>query len=267
MSIFEFNLKPLPEVLPWGHEGKKYLHWFGLTYGIYYLNIKGNKLYKNSEEYLNYLKKTYPESNINSPYIDYQIIRLYEDFLEILPNVLQEIPVKLITLIKSPDSEKEFLNKYAVKKVDKNDWEIYYNATRWWGCRCLASWHLQHGPNIQFWVENGIVHIHWDNSDLIENGIQIWESLKGEEEYTKDDFLNEVNKFHNRLMDEMENRIIEIEKNNPIPHIYVDVKQIKNEQKERRKSLQTALQTEPEIKDWNEVFDAITTTDQKKSPR
>ncbi|MBN2520295.1 MAG: hypothetical protein JXB17_07320 [Bacteroidales bacterium] len=267
MSLFEFKLKPLPEVLPWEHEGKKYLHWFGLTDGIYYLNIKGNELYKNSKEYLNYLKKNYPESNIDTPYIDYQIVRLYEDFLEILPNVLHEIPDNLITLIKFPDSEKDFLNKYDFKEDEEADWDTYYNATRWWGCRSLSSMHLQHSPIVQFWVENEMVHIRWNNSDQIENGIQIWESLKGEEEYSKDEFLNEVNNFHNRLMDEMEDRINEIEKDNPIPNIDIDLKQLKNEQIERRESLQIALKTEPDIKDWNEVIDAIATITKKKSPR
>lgn len=263
MSLFEFNLKPLSEVLPWEQEGKKYLHWFGLTDGIYYLNIKGKEIYKNSKVYLDYLKNSYPEANIDSPYIDYQVTRLYEDFLEILPNVLQKIPDNLIALIRSPESEKEFLNKYDIKKGEEAGWDTYYNANRWWGCRSLTSIHLQHGPIVQFWVDNEVVHIRWDNSDQVENGIQIWESLKGEEQYNKDEFLTEVNKFHNRLMDEMEDRIIEIEKNNPIPDIEIDLNQLKSEQIERRESLQIALKREPDIKDWNEVFNAIATIVQK----
>lgn len=185
MPLFEFKLKPLAEVLLWDDNGKKYLSWFGLTDGIYHMSVKGHELFKYTKEYIDFLKITYPEADIESPYIDYQVIRLYEDFMDILPDVLQNIPLELVEYIKSLEAEKTFLNEFELKDYKNDDWEIYYDATRWWNCRSLTSGHLQNGRRIQFWSDNDIVHIRWDNSDLIENGIQMWESLTGEVQYDK----------------------------------------------------------------------------------
>lgn len=267
MALFEFKLKPLTEVLPWEHNGKQYLHWYGLTDGIYYLNLKGNKLFESSREYMDYLNKVSPGTAVKTPYIDYQVIRLYEDLLEILPNILQNIPGALVDLIGSFNSEEDFLKGSEYRDDNKNMWDIYHYATLWWECRCLTSMHLQYGPNIHFWLFDEAVHIRWNNSAHCENGIQIWNSLKGEVKYSKTDFVEEVKSFHNRLMNEMEKRIIEIEYNNPIVHVHLDLPQLKNEQKERRKSLQTAMKSDPDIKDWNKVIKAIRLLkNQKKVP-
>lgn len=84
----------------------------------------------------------------------------------------------------------------------------------------------------------------------------------------KKNILEEVVLFHDRLMNEMENRIIEIENNNPLPNVYIDLQQLKNEQVERKKSLQIALNTKPEITNWNDVHNAIALiNNKKKGPR
>ena len=69
-------------------------------------------------------------------------------------------------MINTSESEKSFWMKYGINENDEEcDWDICSNATHWWGCRCLTSMHLQHGPNVQFWIKNEVVHIRWDNTD------------------------------------------------------------------------------------------------------
>lgn len=51
MSLFEFKLKKLPDVLPWGEEPDFYLHWFGLTDGIYYMNVGNEQLFRAVSRY------------------------------------------------------------------------------------------------------------------------------------------------------------------------------------------------------------------------
>jgi len=93
MALIEFNLKPLQDVMPWGDEPNQYLHWFALTDSFYYMELGDVQLFCYSDEILEFWSKEYPGCNSkNEPYMDYQVVRLYEDVLEILPDVIQPIP-------------------------------------------------------------------------------------------------------------------------------------------------------------------------------
>ena len=79
--------------MPWGDEPNQYLHWFALTDSFYYMELGDVQLFCYSDEILEFWSKEYPGCNSkNEPYMDYQVVRLYEDVLEILPDVIQPIP-------------------------------------------------------------------------------------------------------------------------------------------------------------------------------
>lgn len=260
MALFEFKLKPLQEVVPWGEKPDLNLHWFGLTDGIYYMNVGGEQLFRSSIEILNHWKKKHPDLDVNQPHVDYQVVRLYEDLLERLTDILQPIPTELQTYVISHQSQDDWekeLWKIYNSTEDEGIESLYYLATEWWNrCRGLSTMHLNHGQNIWLWRTGDTVHIRWINESIEINGIQPWTAVKGDFKLNVDEFQKEVQIFHNRLIEEMGQRIEELKTKNPIPHINIDIPSLEKEHEERKYSLEKALNSEPCVYDWSEVVEA-----------
>jgi hypothetical protein len=96
-------------------------------------------------------KKAYPELDINCPYVDYQVVRLYEDLLDILADVMQAIPTELQQYVesqKSPESWEKKLWDVINSADDEETGELYSLATQWWNSRSLSAMHLSYGQNM-----------------------------------------------------------------------------------------------------------------------
>ena len=257
MALFEFILHPLQKVMPWGEAPNLMLHWFGLTDGIYYMNVGEDQLFRAPKEILEQWRKEYPNA-YNFEYVDYPVIRLYEDLLEILTNILQPIPTKLHHCVAFQPYYEYWEEKlWDVFHSTENEEieELYYLAREWWNCRTLSTLHLKHGQDIWLWRWEETVYIRW-HSKLV-NGIQPWTTMQGNYQLPVDKFKKEVESFHNRLMDEMTQRIEQIKINNPIPHIKIDVPSLEKEHEDRKKSLGIALSKVPDVQDWNKVMEAL----------
>jgi len=260
MALFEFKLKPLQEVMPWGEEPELNLHWFGLTDGIYYMNVGEEQLFRSSKEILLHWKKEYPDLDINLAYVDYQVVRLYEDLLEILADVMQAIPAELQHFVKSKQSyecwEKELWDIFNSTEDEEIE-DLYYLATEWWNrCRSLSTMHLNNGPNIWLWRAESTIYIRWNNESMKIDGIQPWTAVRGEFVLSLEEFEEEVRDFHHRLMAEMVQRIEQLKSNNPIPHVKIDLASLEKEHDERKISLEHALNNTPCVNNWDEVIEA-----------
>jgi hypothetical protein len=72
-----FSLTPLELVQPWGNPDRQSLHWFGLTHGQYWIEVGTAVLFEYS---------TAVQERFGTPrYCDYQVSRLHEDLLEMVP--------------------------------------------------------------------------------------------------------------------------------------------------------------------------------------
>lgn len=78
MGIFNFELRPVHAITPWGGESPT-LSWFGLSDGWYWLELGGQEIFR--------ARAVEPGE---PPYADYQVVRLWEDVLELFPAVLEE---------------------------------------------------------------------------------------------------------------------------------------------------------------------------------
>lgn len=238
MSLFEFKLKDLKDVDPWGTPENLSLHWFGLTDGFFFMNVGSEKLFCLSKEILKQ-NASFKEISGNDFFIDYQVVRPYEDVLEILPNILQEIPDDIFSrIIKHED-------QYIFENMD------------WLRCRILSTSHLIYSPKISFLNHNGKILIRWNNKNHIEDGIPVWSAVFGEIEMPLNEFISEVQRFHDDLMMQMEKRIQVLLTDNPIPHVEIDLNGLRREHMQRRKSQEIALSSQPKIKDWDKVRELI----------
>lgn len=87
--LFNFTLVPLEEVTPWENsDGGKCLSWFALTDGQYWIQAGDAALFE-------FRAPLHAQPDLPR-YCDYQVARLHEDLLEILPAVFEPVPADLI---------------------------------------------------------------------------------------------------------------------------------------------------------------------------
>ena len=98
---FGFRSRPVMEISPWGPDRR--LHWFGLTDGWYWIEIDGLELLRYTPQAVQGWIGGEPAASI--PYVDYYVVRLWEDMLSLLPAVLEPVPDDLAELTSSDPDE------------------------------------------------------------------------------------------------------------------------------------------------------------------
>jgi hypothetical protein len=95
--LFNFELRPINEIAPWRPvsapdartpEYLRYPHigWFQLTDGWYWIETGQGELFCYSQAHLEIWKEKYPGHPwTESRYVDYHVVRLWEDLLDMLP--------------------------------------------------------------------------------------------------------------------------------------------------------------------------------------
>jgi hypothetical protein len=259
MALFNFALKAIADIQPWGGDS---LHWFGLTDGLYHINVGDAQLFRYSTESLARFKKDNPELTDEPPvYVDYQVVRLYEDLLENLANVLQPVPTELHSIIADKNSAQAWQlywqNRAGVDDETEQAEELRETASFWWLTdRHLSSSHLIYSPEINLWRYEDNIFIRWNNQHNQLDGVAVWSTQSGEYVMSVAEFMAEVTMFHNHFMATMKSRVELIATNNLIPNVKIDIAGLLSEQQARENSLANALKYAPTVKDWAAVIEA-----------
>ncbi len=262
--LFQFQLRPLNEVVPWGEEGASYLHWFGLTDGWYWLKCGDQELYRYGDELLAaYSIKGMGERK--HPYADYHVVRLWEDILEMLPEILSPIPKQVLELMQPGPDALQWQSAIAdlvfvgEREVPASEEDQYFLAVTWLGQRELRANHLQSAPRIWLWTDGITMFIRWDNREQTLEGQPAWASREGTFTLPLEEFVEEVRSFDRRLIQGMQERIQAIAQPWDRPEIKVDVEALLREQEERAKWLSIAFERartkEPEA--WDKIVEAV----------
>lgn len=194
--IFNFILRPLEDIEPWGDPPDYSLSWFGLTDGHYWLRLGGHNLYEYSPEVCRHWRM----GDRGLPFVDYQVARLHEDLLKALPYVLDPVPADIAACA---DRLEDALEAGKINNSDEDYW-----AVRWLGCRALCGAHLPAGIEVCFVRTGDSIRVLWNASNLYIDGIPAWTAGRGDFSLTVDDFLWEVHDFHDRLMSQMATRVL-----------------------------------------------------------
>lgn len=257
--LFDFYLCPLEEVKPWGKPQNLSLSWFGFTEGFYRLQVGSEFLLNYSDELVNHWAKQFP--NIyGGPYVDYYVVRLWEDILDMLPNVLEPLPSELFNFFEKDKNAWFHWKSNALNWVDNQPdedkaLETFEFAVLWQDVRCLDAAYLQNSPRIWIWSTEESVIISWDNTDIALEGIQVWSATQGHYCIKRDEFLNEVLAFHNKLMSEMAKRVDSVCDRWCKTEIHVDTQHLRYEQQDRKMWLDHALKKSPSTH-WEEMLAA-----------
>jgi hypothetical protein len=230
MPLFDFELLPLSEVPYWDVDDPTkpthyQLNWYQVTVGKYAMNVGSDRLFQFSSDFLDFDPE---RGNIGSPLADcaeYFIVQVLSDVLETLPDALAEIPPWAFDLVSTIEKQRVWSRwLLASCKEDYNDPEhSYCRANDWLGWRMMPVSYLNAPPSIWFFRHQNHVHIRWDNTEAVEDGIARWAAQSGEHILLVEDFLSEVESFHARLISAMEQRITLIRDHNPLPRAPIHI--------------------------------------------
>jgi hypothetical protein len=262
--LFQFQLRPIEKVTPWGREGAYSLSWFGLTDGWYWLKCGEEELFRYSESVLSSCQNEERQPS-DPPYVDYQVVRLWEDVLSMFPEVLAPVPVELLRKVepglevsqwRAKIAELFFSEEHEASRQTEDQFDL---AVTWLQARKLHVLHLKEGPRVWFWTDGMTMSIRWDNSGLCLDGHSMWTSTKGTFTMPLEAFVEEVRSFDNRLIKEMADRVRDIEHSWDRPEIQIDLQALCHEHQQRAAefslALDRAINREPTP--WNEIAQAI----------
>lgn len=250
--LFEFRLRDVAEIVPWGPPERPTLSWFGLTDGWFWMNVGDGELFRTRER---------PgERPSGFAYVDYQVVRLWEDVLELLPRAMAPVPSDIATRLESLEDWLAWFAGFrdrlaeTASEVDADPYEL---AAKWATDRWLDTGYLVRGPRIFFWRTDDTMHVAWENRHRIDDdGSPTWSSAKGHVSMTIEDFVQEARDFNSRLMAAMAERIASVRTSWPHPGVMIDLVQLDDEQEQRSTWLTRALQA-PAEEDWEAVREAL----------
>lgn len=264
--IFDFTFDAIEDVRPWGNPKNLSISWFALTQGNYRLKVGNEYLLNYTDEFVNYLSEKYPEyTHCQTTFVDYYVVRLWEDILEILPAILESVPQQLQHFLNSGYENYQSLDKStsdwwksdSPKQISENkSWEIFHLATGWINNRWLDSAYLSPSTRIWIWSDENDVIISWDNRQIKVEGISIWSASQENYRINKREFINEIQNFDGQLFAEMNKRVEDVCRNWKNAEIKINFEQLRSEQKNRATWLESKLKDFCKT-DWNEVVSAI----------
>jgi len=261
-KLFNFELTPLASVHPWGEPGQHQLHWFGLTDGEYWIQAGPATLLEYSE-----LARTHGAPR----YCSYQVARLYEDLMDMIPSVIEPVPASLAPYLSGNHSttwEATFRTWYEKAQgglEEQHFWDIADAASTWIGKRTLDTGYLSPSAKIRLWCDGQFVHLAWDNTFKTFQGTPAWSAARGSFRLTLEDFISEVSSFHTRLMEQMSQRVTQVLAR-ALPHkVHVDLAGLQREHQYRSHD-DIRHRAVPTQTDWSLVRAALTKIERDSSP-
>jgi hypothetical protein len=253
--LFQFELRPLEQIQPWGEPEDPNLHWFGLTDGLYWIQAGGHRLFEYSD--IAQARSGVP------PFCDYQVVRLYEDVIDLAPHALEPVPEELQRYIALDESKpwnyywSKWCESVDTSGASEDSMNILVEAGPWMGRRTLDSAYLAPSTNIVLWSNQDAVHIQWDNRDKLLQNCQAWSAQVGSWRLPRVKFMDEVRSFHERLMGQMEKRVSQVAAGALAKTVRVDLEGLRREQHTRSQSIERNLGQPAPPTDWPSVLAAV----------
>ncbi len=245
MIRFRFELRPVDEVTPWGDPPS--LHWFGLTDGWYWIESGGHEL----------LRRTRVDDP--RPYVDYQVVRLWEDVSVLTPEVLVPVPADLIPFIASDPGRWvcDWLD-FAGGEDEEGDPDApdhpVITAALWHGKQCLDFSYLRNAPHLRFWRtvrgDRDEITVDWRHKDDGEVGFTTGATVRFN--VPTAEYLEAVHTLDRELMAAMRQRIEELEARGGLPGVDLDVAGLRREHEDRGRWFARNLDRSPKT-DWDAV--------------
>jgi hypothetical protein len=228
-------------------EGRRFLHWFGLTYGHFWISTPLGDVLRYSDEAVR-------RWNLQSPYVDYQVAQLFRDLQEKIPFFLEPVPSDIAALVSDPNW---YARSEAWGKVDEeiaDDWEwrrdVWDLALEWWHERIFDTGYLTAGPFFQMWRVEDDVFIRWCSAKETES---VWSLPEGQIKVNVADFISSCYSFLDGFITAMGRRVERIERDGwRRVECRLDVAKVAQEQR-NVEALVNGLKDQHPMTDWELV--------------
>ncbi|WP_433566573.1 DUF5984 family protein [Nocardia sp. CA-151230] len=245
MMRVRFELAPLEKVVPWGEHRR--LHWFGLTQGWYCLEVGGAELLRYAERTTNSICDG---SAAVTSWVDYYVVRLWEDLLAVLPWALEPVP----------DDLAKFFAAGAQEWVGTGDPDLLEDpaieaASEAYSLRWIDTSYLRFGPAFRWWrtlCPEDTVAVAWRFTPDPDGEITFSSPLSGLRTVSTEEFIAAVTDFDHRLLQAMQERVDHLAVAGTVPGIELDIPALIREQAQRRTWLPRALARQDDT-DWAAV--------------
>jgi hypothetical protein len=144
-----FKLRDIDKITPWGEPGKRQLHWFALTDGVYCIDTPAGRLFEHTGAVA---------PDLGEPWCDYYVVRLFEDLCEIWPDVREPIPIDIA------DRYFDWDAREGDRFRDTDDMDLYnmwYEASSWWHARERVFNYLNAAPRCHIWRIGSELRLDW----------------------------------------------------------------------------------------------------------
>lgn len=249
MLRFRFVLRPVRDVRPWGEDVPR-LGWFILTDGWYWIELGGHELLRYAE------RSPGPRSSSTAgraeprkpagldDYVDYHVVRLWEDLVELMPRVLEPVPPDLLDFVAG-----------AIPDAARPEAPEAEAARYWHAGHALDMGHLRAAPDIRFRrTLSGAADtmtVTWahaaDPDD--DDPIAFTAPPTGRVTLPTESFIAAVTTFDRELFAAMEQRVAGFEASGPPAGVDVDLRALRREQLDRATWLGRAM-SRPADTDW-----------------
>ena len=198
---FCFNLIPVEEILPWGDGEDRRLHWFGLTDGNYWISTPLGEVLRYTDEQIR-------EWGDQSPHVNYQIARIFEDLQSVVPSALEPVPAEIAALVDDSgwlDSVERRLESLEEADQLGELQEMFWDATDWYGQRSVDTAYLVDGPHFYIWRVADEVQFRWRTHG--ESAFRRWSLPQGQFSVTAEQFKSAAYSFFDEVLTETRKRV------------------------------------------------------------
>lgn len=240
MPLFNFQLKPVAEIYPWGEGEDRYLNWFALSEGEFWIDVGNEVLFRYSDAICEHWK-------MSSVYPEHQIVEILSDMLDSAQCAMAPLP----DFFESPARDWSELSDF---KHDMAEHSRHYDAFRWLGERSPATLYFVAFPNIAFYRVDDSIIIGWDNRHKKVDGISVWTADIGSFIIPVDRFWEECHQFVSRLLSAMDDRLMKIETKSEIPLVPTRHDELLGQHAKWKEELSSRLviREEPDVP-WDEA--------------
>jgi hypothetical protein len=259
--LIEFRLRALSEIQPWGVPDDPNLSWFGLSDGNWWIKVGDLRLF----EYSSAMRA------LGAPhYCDYQIVRLHEDLMHLVPYALEDIPTELAQWIALDGRAswsarwEKWMTALPNEHLSDDDFKLIDLAGSWIGRRSLDSLYLRPSFDLRIWASEGQIHLDWDNRNRIVEGACAWTAVVGSYVVPVGEFASAIREFQESFIEQMSIRVEEVRRGALRDrNIRVDIEAVARDQVNRAKEVREHALAHEHKTDWSAVLNAISKLEER----
>lgn len=253
MPLFAFELTQVECVAPWGEPPAQSLSWFALTDGAFRMPVGTDFLFRYTPEVLAHWG-TDPALRDAT----YQVAAFARDILGSAAAGAAPMPPLFEHIAGNPALRRR-LRCFSREIAARSDEDLQRDsvAWRWLGERSPWASYLVAPPRFAFLRVGQNVHVAWDNSEAVIEGVRVWTAESGVLVLSTEAFLADCRSFADRLLESMEGRLAAIAAGEARPRVAVDVADLREQHGAWRRELEAYFQSNTPEVEWRHAESAL----------